>query len=771
MVFYKLGKWLFRYKWLVIGLWLGVVAVALPFVPRVMEPLKTGGFADPTLESSQAAETLQKKLGYSVSTIVIFYQSKDGKLNAYDPGFIAEVQMSLADLPKAPIKNVVSLPGYAPGQISADGKTAYAIVKLELDSEAAAKRLSEVKSFIKNPPTLKMTVGGGLAFYQDVEQVSQRDLIRAESIAFPVAIIALVIAFGSVVAGGLPVVVGGIGVLVILASIFGIAHLTDVSIFAVNLATLLGLGLGLDYSLFLASRFREELAKGRSVEEAVAITSATAGKAVIYSGLTVLIGLSGTFLFKINLIVSVGIAGFIVVLISVLAAVTLLPAILSVLGPRINALSVSGLLRRKQTPNAATPPRGTEEHGFWAWLARLVMQRPISFFVPTLLFLLLLGVPFLSVRFSSPDASILPTDVSSRQAFDILKQEFNRSEVEPVLMAVRARNGENILSPANISYLYDFVQNVQKDPRVARVDSLVSIVPRFSKAQYQLIYQDISQLQDPLILQYLQALAREDTTLISIVSKYPANAEETQQLVSKLRNSEIGNGITFQLTGATAGINDIVKSIYSTFPLAALIIVLTTYLVLLILLRSVVLPLKAVLMNALSLVASYGALVWVFQEGNLSGLLNFEPLGLIEPSLPIIMFCTLFGLSMDYEVFLLSRIKENYDHTKDNTSSVASGLQKSGKIITSAALIVVVVCLSFVSADIVLVKALGLGVAVAVGLDATIVRALLVPATMRLLGNWNWYAPAWLLKLLPETHLETEDFAPPAQTPTPTTIS
>jgi RND superfamily putative drug exporter len=211
---------------------------------------------------------------------------------------------------------------------------------------------------------------------------------------------------------------------------------------------------------------------------------------------------------------------------------------------------------------------------------------------------------------------------------------------------------------------------------------------------------------------------------------------------------------------------DVVNGIYDTFPLAALVIVLATYFVLLILLRSVVLPLKAILMNALSILASYGALVYVFQEGHFSEFLNFKPLGLIEPSLPIIMFCTLFGLSMDYEVFLLSRIKENYDRTGDNTASVAVGLQKSGKIITSAALIVVLVCLSFVTADIVLVKALGLGVAVAVGLDATIVRALLVPATMRLLGHWNWYAPGWLLRILPEAQLETDTFTP-APTPEP----
>jgi putative drug exporter of the RND superfamily len=762
MFFYNLGKFVYRRKWLVIGIWALVLVAALPFVPRVMEPLKTGGFADPTLESSQAADVLQKELGYSPSTVVVFYQSKDGNLSVYDEKFATEVQQSLSGLEKLPYKPNIVLPNTNPQQIGRDGKTAYAVITLPFEPETATKRLPQVRELLVEPPSLKMTIGGGLAFFEDVELVSQRDLIRAEVIAFPVAIIALVLAFGSIVAGTLPVVVGGVGVLIILASLFAVGNVTDISIFAVNLATLLGLGLGLDYSLFLASRFREELARGRSIEEAIAITSATAGKAVTYSGLTVLIGLSGTFLFKINLIVSVGIAGFVVVIVSVLAAITLLPAILSLIGQKVNALSVSGLMARWRKTPVENQPRN-EEHGFWAWLSHIVMRYPFRFFVPTLIFLVLLGLPFIHVRFSAPDASILPPDVSSRQAQDILRANFNQSDIAPVIMAVRTKPGDNVLSVANISYLYDFVQEVQKDPRVARVDSLVSVEPRFGKAQYQTIYADISRVQDVFFAQYVRAYASDDTTLVSVISKFPPNSPETQALVEKLRNSQIGNGMTFQITGQTAGIMDIVDSIYGTFPIAALFIIVVTYIVLLILLRSVVLPVKAILMNALSLLASYGMLVWVFQDGNLSGLLNFQPLGLIEPSLPIIMFCTLFGLSMDYEVFLLSRIKEYYDQTGDNTRSVALGLQKSGKIITSAALIVVVVCISFVTADIVLVKALGLGVAVAVGLDATIVRALLVPSTMRLLGHWNWYAPAWLLRILPDAQLEKEDF-----TPTPT---
>ena len=525
------------------------------------------------------------------------------------------------------------------------------------------------------------------------------------------------------------------------------------SIFTVNLATLLGLGLGLDYSLFCASRFREEIDKGRGTAEAVAVMLATAGKAVTFSGLTVLIGLCALLTFRINLLFSIGVGGVVVVIVSVLSATTLLPAILSLVGPRINALSVRGLLARLGMGGGLR----REEDGFWHRVALLVMRRPVAVALPTLALLLLLGAPFLGVRFSSPDATILPVSVESRQVADTIRREFNEAETTPILLAVRTTNGSSVFAPANVAYLYEFVKQVQSDPRVARVDSIVSVDSRLSRSQYQSYYLDPKTIQDPYITGFVQQFAKNDVTLVSVIGKENANSDASRALVTKIRNSQIGNGMTFQVTGATAGVMDVVDGLYGRFPLAGLFIVLTTYTVLLILFRSVVLPLKAVLMNALSIIASYGMLVWVFQEGNLSNVLNFTALRFIEPTLPIIMFCTLFGLSMDYEVFLLSRIKEHYDATSDNTASVAVGIERSARIITSAALIVVLVSASFVTADIVLVKALGLGVAVAVAVDATIVRALLVPATMRLLGHWNWYCPAWLARWLPEAHLETSD--------------
>ncbi|MHB8644932.1 MAG: MMPL family transporter [Thermomicrobiales bacterium] len=750
-MFYAVGRLVYRFRWLILALWIVVLGVALPFAPRVTEPLRVGGFADPALESSKAAATLASDLGYSTSNVIVTYSSHDPALLATDPRFIAETTASLAGLSKLRVPTTIVSHAANPRQISRDGRTAFEVVSLATDTEAAAKLMPAITAAIAPPPDLTMRIGGGPAFYADVENVSQRDLARAEAVAFPIAVIALLLVFGSALAAGLPVLVGGAGVVVILAVIYALGTMMELSIFTVNLATLLGLGLGLDYSLFLSSRFREELAHGHAVPEAVARTLAMAGQAVVYSGLTVLIGLCALLTFHINLLVSIGIGGIVVVIVSVLAATTLLPVLLSIVGTRIDALSVRKLV---------TLVRGEREQregdGLWARVAHLVMRHPIAVFVPTLGLLLLLGTPFLHIAFSSPDASIVPPSVQSRQVYDILNTEFNASETTPILVVVKTKPGTTAFDAANLASLYDFVRNVQADPRVTRVESIVSVDPRLTLAQYQVYYQHIADLQDPYLTQFARQYARNDTTLISIISAFPPNSSQSRALVAKIRNSTIGNGMTVQVTGATAGVSDVVNGLYHSFPRALLFIVLTTYVVLLLLFRSVVLPLKAIAMNALSIIASYGLLVFVFQDGHFGRLLNITALHFIEPTLPIIMFCTLFGLSMDYEVFLLSRIKEAYDATGDNARSVATGIERSARIITSAALIVVLVASSFVTADIVLVKALGLGVAVAVAVDATVVRALLVPATMRLLGDWNWYAPRWLLRFLPRHALAIE---------------
>ena len=435
---------------------------------------------------------------------------------------------------------------------------------------------------------------------------------------------------------------------------------------------------------------------------------------------------------------SVGIAGALVVGIAVAAALTLQPALLSILGSRVDALAI-----RKVRPDPGS-------QGAWARLARRVMRRPLLVFFPTLGLLLVLGTPFLHVRFNAPDATILPESVPSRASYETLVRSFGEGAFAPLTLAVRTDGPAT--DPSNIARLYDYSRRLAADPRVARVDSLVDVDPRIGLLQYQLLYASPGGPPDRFTATALAATTKGDLTAFTVTTGYGPNRDEARALVRDLRDPTSAlappAGVRVSVGGGAADVSDTVSRIAADFPRTGLFIVLTTYLVLFMLLRSVWLPLKAIIMNTLSITAAFGALVWVFQDGNLSRLLGFQPLGFVETTLPVILFCVLFGLSMDYEVFLLTRMKEAWERTGDNTEAVAQGLERSGRIVTSAALIVVVVAGSFVFADIVLIKALGLGVALAVAIDATIVRALLVPATMRLLGKWNWWLPARLARFL-----------------------
>jgi putative drug exporter of the RND superfamily len=734
--FERLGRFVVHRAWWVVAAWTALLLVAIPFAPQVPGQLSAGGFILDDLESARAKALLETELGAPPSALVIVFSSPT--LVAGTPEFEAAAADAVSDVPTAPhVARVVSHL-LAPRQVSEDGHTAYDIVFLDLPADDSPDALPILRERLRPAPGLDVELAGGPAFYGDVQTVSEADLQRSEIISLPLAALALVFVFGSLVAAGVPLVVGGAAVIVALAGIFVVASVMPMSIFVLNLATLLGLGLGVDYSLLMTSRFREELALRPDgpdrVAEAVRITVATAGRAVFFSGLTVLLGLLGLVLFEFMILRSVGIAGAIVVGLAVASALTLLPAILTLLGPRVDRFAV-----RKVAPSSGTD-------GPWSRLARRVMRHPVAVLVPTLAFLLLLGSPFLHVRFNAPDASILPPEVPSRAAFDRLRREFGEGEFAPIVLALRTEGAAT--SPANLAALFEYSRRLESDPRVSRVDSLVDVDPRLTLDQYTLLYGDPNGPRDRYVQTALAATTRDDLTAFTLYTPYGPNRDEGKALVTALRTPggplAPPAGMTLLVGGGAADVADVVDRVRADFPRTALFIIVSTYLVLFVLLRSVVLPAKALVMNTLSIVASFGALVWIFQDGNLSGPLGFQPLGFVETTQPVILFCVLFGLSMDYEVFLLSRMKEVWDRTGDNVAAVAGGMERSGRIVTSAALIVVVVAGSFAFADIVLIKALGIGMAIAVALDATVIRALLVPATMRLLGHWNWWMPAAL---------------------------
>lgn len=727
--FYRLGLWTARRRWFVIAVWVVLLLAALPALPNAAHVLSPGGFSTSDLEAQRASNLIQSALGENPSALLVIFEHPT--LETTDAAYLQAVDDSLRDIRTLDLVARVTTHRENPRQAAPDRHTAYAVIALRTLPDEFRGVIPQINGALR-PSGLEMTLTGAPVFFSDIQSVTERDLRRAEFISFPFAGLALVLVFGSLVAAAVPAIIGGTAVIVTLGVVVLLTTVTDISIFAMSLVSMLGLGLGIDYSLFIVSRFRDELAE-REVPAALGVAMATAGKAVLFSGLTVFIGLLGLTTFTFNALRSLGIAGSVVVGLSVLAALTLLPAILAVAGRRIDALTV---LRTRRG--------GT---GFWHAIAGRVMQRSGTVFVAVLALLVLLGSPFLHAKFGAPDASILPTDVQSRQGFDTLQAAFGEGEIAPILIAVTAPGA--ITDPQRMIALDEFVARIRADSRVERVDSIVSLDPRLTLDQHLLLFDDPANIMDP----YARALAadttRERFTLVRVVSKHGQTTDLSKSLVKAIRNTPIRGDLTFSVAGGTAGVIDYAEGLYAEFPRALLFIVAATYIVLLLLFRSVVLPLKALVVNTLSILASYGALVVVFQDGALAGLLGFEPLGFIEASLPIIMFCVLFGLSMDYEVFLLSRVKEAYDGGLDNTQSVAVGLEQSGRLITSAAAIVVLVSSSFIAADIILIKALGLGTAIAVFLDATVVRALLVPASMQLLGDWNWWAPRAVLRLLP----------------------
>ncbi len=729
-MFLSLGRFVYRFRWPVVGVWVVLALASLPLAPTLPRVLKAGGYGDPSLESQRAAELLGNALGNQSSALLVVFHSDS--LTTDDPRFRTAANASIAALNG--VSGVGQITSYqeAPEQVAPDHHTAYDSIDLLAAPEDAHRLLPAIRQRLQSN-VLEVDLTGAPAFYADVTTVSEDDLRRAEIVTFPLALIGLTLVFGSLVAAGLPVVIGGVAVVVALAALALIGRLTDLSIFVLNLVTMLGLGLGTDYSLLMVSRFREELPV-RGEAEAVAVTLATAGRAVLFSGVAVFVGLLGLLTFEFMMLRSLGAAGAIVVLLAVLAALTLLPALLGILGPRVNALPIGPSLQLRNQ--------------FWERLARWVLPRSGRVLLPVLCLLLAMGLPFLQVHFSLPDARVLPASVSSRRGADLIRQSFGSGDLQGIVIAVQTDGP--LLTPDHLSALSRLVRALQADPRVAAVHSIVSLDPRITEAQYQLMYANPSAPADRYVAAILQRFTGSSVTAVVIETRQAAISPETEDLVRAIREYAPGAGLHLLVDGSAGAEVDIVGELYQQFPRTLLLIVVLSYVTLFGLFRSVILPLKAILMDCLSLFASYGALVVIFQHGFLSGLLGFEPLGFVEATIPIIMFCLLFGLSMDYEVFLLSRMKEVYDATGDNDQSIVVGLARSGQVITSAALIVVVVSLAFVTADIVLIKSLGLGTAIAVFLDATVVRGLVVPAVMRLLGDLNWWAPPLFRRRAPQ---------------------
>jgi uncharacterized membrane protein YdfJ with MMPL/SSD domain len=603
---------------------------------------------------------------------------------------------------------------------SQDMRYALLAVTLKGDLPTASKHYPEVRALI----TEKAAFTGKLVLQNDLEAGLARDLLHAELIAAPISILLLFFVFRSIIAALLPVVVGGLAVATGVAGVLALSYVTQVPSYAINICSLIGLGVAIDYSLFIVSRYRSEIAEGKGIEDALAVALHTAGRSVVYSGLTVAVGLAGLLFFHGSFLAAMGFAGALVVAFAVIAALTTLPALLAVLGPRLELGHVPLHLR----------DRG-RVHAFATWVTR----HPVLVLVPCILFVGLAAWPYSRLEVASTDVRVLPPDAEARIGYELLQQAFPDVAATRVNVVVDFPGG---LTVERVRALYDATRKLAKLPHVKRIESIVDLDDRLTLDLYE-NFITLPALARPPELQFaFDTMVTRHATLITVIADTRPNSAEARDLVKALRSERhIGDGYVL-VGGQTARDFDSLTLIRERTPYAIAFIMATSVLVLFALLRSVLLPLKAVLMNLLSIGASFGALVYIFQEGHGRALLGFEP-GPIEPTLPVMLFCIVFGLSMDYEVLLLHRMQEAYEAGNDNACDVAMGLAKTSGLITSAAAIMVSVFAAFAMARILVIKATGVGISVAVIMDATIVRLLIVPASMQLLGRANWWAPGW----------------------------
>ncbi|MER7515966.1 MMPL family transporter [Streptomyces sp. NPDC126499] len=679
----------------------------------VADRMGSGGWEDPDAESTYAVEVLEREFPASQPNLLLLVDAGDAGVDS--PAVAAEARRLAERLDARPdVDGVGSYWGTgSPALRSKDGRQAVIAARIDGDEKTAGEVLERLApEFRGTHGPVEVSVGGPLAVRHEMQRTIQEDLLRAELIALPVTLVLLVMVFGSAVAALLPLGIGIVAILGTNAVLRGLTEFTDVSVFAQNLTTALGLGLAIDYALFVVRRFREELATGADTRAAVATTLRTAGRTVLFSALTVAVSLAAMLVFPQYFLRSFAYAGIAVVLLAAAAALILLPAALVLLGDRVNALDLRRLFRRAPRAGTATARTadGTaaeaearaEGGAGWARTAVLVMRRAPLFAVATATGLVLLGLPFLGVRFGTADDRQLPPGAESRVVQDELREGFPGSPGGALTVLA-----EGTATPGQYA---GYRERIERLDGVARVDGPVT------------------------------SPAGERThAYFTVVPEGEGVGAEAQRVVGELRAQEAP--FDTSVTGAAAVLVDSKDAIGERLPWAAGIIAVVTLLLVFLLTGSVLIPLQAVVLNALSLTAMFGAVVWVFQDGHLSGLLGFTPTGDIETTLPVLMFCVAFGLSMDYGVFLLSRIKEEYDATGDHEHAVRFGLRRTGGLITAAAVILAVVMVAIGTSRVTNTKMLGLGVALAVLMDAMVVRSLLVPSVMKLTGRLTWWAP------------------------------
>ena len=726
----RLGRFTVRKRRAILVTAVILFALAGAIGGGVADHLSSGGFEDPGAESTRAGRVIDDVFHAGAPNVVLLVTAAAGTVD--DPPTADAGRALTAQLAAEPGIDQASsywTLGNVPPLRSNDARQALVLAHIAGDEDTVDARIESLSpAFTRHTDTFDVRVGGQAEVFSQIGTTVEKDLAKAESVAIPITLLLLVMVFGSIVAAGLPI---GIGVLSIIGTFLVLrllAEVTTVSIFALNLTTAMGLGLAIDYSLFVVSRFREELGRGLEPGPAVVRTINTAGRTVVFSAATVAASLAAMLVFPMAFLRSFAYAGIAVVAMAALISVVVLPAALAAIGHRIDKWS---LFRRHPKPVG---------EGFWHRVATTVMRRPVVIGGSVVALLIVLGLPFLNVQLGLPDDRVLPTTASSRQVQDEIRTSFTSNEAGAVQVVA-----QGAATPTQITAYASALSRLEGTARVdARTGSFLN------GAQVAQPNEASGRFESP-----------DGGTWFSVVPSVEPLSADGEALVRDVR--ALDAPFPVEVAGPSAELVDSKAAILDRLPLAAGIIALITFVVLFLMFGSVLVPVKAIVLNLLSLSATFGAMVWIFQEGHLADWLNFTPTGDIAISTPILMFCIAFGLSMDYEVFLLSRIKEEYDRTGDNRQAVAVGLERTGRIVTAAAALLAIVFVAMGTSSVSFIKLFGIGLTMAVLVDATLIRAALVPAFMRLAGDANWWAPAPMRRIYERWGFSDAD--PEAETP------
>ncbi|MFD0683592.1 MMPL family transporter [Actinomadura fibrosa] len=762
------GRLIHRQRWASLVLILVLTGIAGAWGVGVFAKFKAGGFEDPNASSTLVAKLGATYFGSTNPDVLVVYKSDS--MTVADPRYESAVITTVARLPKDRVAEIISywaIDGKdAESFASRDGHQTFVAVKLQgKDDPTKLENYDYIKQRLQ-APGLDVRFGGAIPLGQEFGEQVTADIVRAEMITALPLLVLLTILFGALVASVLPMVVALFSMIGGLAVLHIVTYAADVTSFALEVVTMMGVGLAIDYSLFIISRFREELDRGMAREglppgkpwkrerdkrsrkaakkahrqamkplreAALGATMATAGRTIMVSGVTVSAALAGLLLFPQMFLRTIGLAGIATVMVAVFGATVLLPTLLAILGHRVEGGRMPW--RRPNSKRARRDP----DSGFWYRLGHSVMKHPLPYFAVVIVILGVMFGPFLNVQFGSIDARVLPKDSPTRAVVETVKRDFPNGSAEPIDVVVSGdlipRNWKPVRQGDNIP---PYLENFRK-----QLDAL----PGVTQAKFTGYSGEYGGVR------------------ISVTHKYEPMDKGAQNLVKTIRGmslSKNGYPMHIDVGGSTAAQMDLMSSLMRSLPKMAIAVGLATFLLLFMFFGSVVLPLKAIVMNVLSIGASFGAIVWGFQYGHLAGILDFTPTGGVEATSMILILAVVFGLSMDYEVFLLSRIREEWDRTHDNRQAVASGMQHTGGIITSAALLFLVVIAAFSMAGITVVKLIGVGMFVAVVVDAALVRSLLVPATMRFMGNANWWLPGPLAGLHARMDLRERSEVPAA---------